>query len=135
MLGLICEVKTGRFDRQKLFQTRNVFYSLARLGLVPDPLSATEQLIHRRHVDLEGNVRIAKLLIASTRTQDDEFYCVTTTEIQRFFRWRFERYDAAKFRDRHFFPSELIQYLISETHSEADARQPQRGRSPRRREV
>lgn len=114
-LGLICEVKTGRFDRQKLFQTRNVFYSLARLGLIPNPLPATEQLIYRRHVDFEGNVRVAKLLIASDKTEDDEFYCVTISDIRNFLRRRFEKYGEAKFRDRHFFPSELIQALIDET--------------------
>ena len=119
-VGIICEVKTGHFDRQKLFQVPNIFYSLARLGLVVDPQRTTEQLINHRHVDLEGNVRIAKLLIASTRTEDDGFHCVTIAGIRRFFQQRFEKYKEVKHRDRHFFPSELIQALIDETRSRAD---------------
>lgn len=120
-LGLICEVETGHFDRRKLFEARHVFYSLARLGLVPDPPSATERLINGRHVDLEGNIRIAKLLIASKQTEGDEFYCVPTSDIRRFLRCRFEKYSEAKFRDRHFFLSESIQALIAESHSNETA--------------
>jgi hypothetical protein len=36
MLGILCEVKTGAFEKDKMFRAEYVRYALPRLGLVPE---------------------------------------------------------------------------------------------------
>jgi translation initiation factor IF-3 len=95
----------------------NVAYAVQRLGLVADPREAIETLTERKVAAASGKVRIVKLLIASEEVIDDRFYCVTLDDLERFFSRRFTVHETTKFRDRHFFPSELIQHLIHRAHT------------------
>jgi hypothetical protein len=105
-----------------LFPPANVAYAFKRLGLVPQDNSAANELSKRAIVEPEKNVRIAKLLFARDEVEDERFLCITFRQVRDFFRGRFRAHGNAKFRDRLFFPSELIQNTIDELLAEEGKR-------------
>jgi len=115
-LGVICEVKTGRYDVKKLFPPNNIAYAVKRLGLIADYDEAISVLQKSASFDSGENIRIAKLFVASGSAKSDRFIFISISHVRDFFRRRFSKYKEVKFRDRHFFPSELIQNIIDELH-------------------
>src|SRR5256885_2107365 len=51
-IGAICEVKSGKYEPNQIFQANNLHYSLARLGFSNDIKELGAQLLDRRIIDL-----------------------------------------------------------------------------------
>jgi hypothetical protein len=113
-LALICEVKTGRYDRTELFQTEKLRYAIGRLGLVPIGRveEITEQLKNSSTIEINGTLQISKLLVGNIEKNAPNHIFLSLRHIRRFLRRRVRKYPIEKFRDRMFFGSILFQELI-----------------------
>ena len=110
-VGMVCEVKTGRYQLDELFQRANLLYAVRRLGLAEDSETATEKLLDGRSFQPSAATYVSRncswrALFVITR----RFSASASSKSARLARMR--RYRESKFRDRHFFPSDLIQDLI-----------------------
>jgi hypothetical protein len=117
-LGIICQAKTGKYEYEKLFREPHVLYAIERLGLCTDPTEVSPHFVGRAVIEASPDVRLIKLLIAKEPLDDANFFCLTVSHIRGFIRERLERYNKIKYRDRHFFPSDMLQNFIDETHNE-----------------
>ncbi len=113
-VGLICEVKTGDKLR-KVLRKGNVDSAIDRLGFAEDLSEAKEILQTEKKYLLGDEYQIAKLLIADMQLDDTHrpYFCLSLGHIREFIKERFNRYQE-KFRDRIYFNSNLMQYLIWE---------------------
>jgi hypothetical protein len=116
MLGVVCEAKTGDYKLKDLFKIANLIYSVRRLGLIDNPDEVAKELSEKRSFDPWDGLRLIKLLITNDPIESEKFFCVSFEQIRLFLRSRFLKYQESKFRDRIFFPSTLIQYVIDEVH-------------------
>lgn len=123
--GLICEVKTGAYEKAKLFPRRKVEYLVGRLGLFPREEIANVAAELEKHgvVDCDG-VGMCKLLVTSDENVEGVFFHRSLKTIRDFIKNRVRNYPKEKFADRLFFPSELFQYLIDEVSTEKPIAQP-----------
>jgi hypothetical protein len=64
---------------------------------------------------LQG-IRLIKLFIAQEDESNPAFLSLTVGHIRDFIRQRLDTYKDVKYRDRHFFPSEMLQNFIDGTH-------------------
>lgn len=115
-LGLICEVKTGRYDRKELFEIEKLRYAIGRLGLVPVERvdGITKQLKNSSTVEINDTLQISKLLVANIEKNADNHLFLTLQDVRRFLRSRVRKYPIEKFSDRMFFGSILFQELIDQ---------------------
>jgi len=113
-IGMICEVKTGRYALDEIFRSGYVDYSLGRLGLIPrEQIQAVgADLSMNAVVDVSDKYRICKLLIANEEKRNGSFLFWTLTRAEAFIRERIAKYPKEKYADRMFFGSELLQYTI-----------------------
>jgi len=116
-IGLICEVKTGGYDRTKLFKTANVRYAIGRLGIVPINRieEISHQLMNSSTIDISDDLQISKLLVGNLDERPADYICVNLRSVRKFLRERVKKYPIEKFRDRMFFGSILFQELIDQT--------------------
>lgn len=112
--GLICEVTTGAYEMDTLFRTEYVKYSVGRLGLCSreriDEIATT--LAGGKGVEIDGNRRIWKLLVANDDTLDGSFVFRSVNTVEDFIVRRIETYPAQKHSDRMFFHSSMFQQMI-----------------------
>ena len=115
-IGLICEVKTGVLEFDKVLKSQNVNYAIDRLGFAEDSSVAKNKLQTQKRYSLGNQYQIAKLLIADRQLDDTgrPFLFLSLKHIRQFIKNRFEQYPQ-KFRDRIYFNSDLMQYLIWES--------------------
>jgi hypothetical protein len=113
-IGIVCEVKTGRFRPDDLFPSGKLAYSLGRLGLVPLERIQAEAnaLAHTAIRDVGNHAQIAKVLIANDPKPSDLYMPIGLDHAIRFLYHRVEKYPADKYRDRMFFESVLFQSII-----------------------
>lgn len=118
-IGVVCEVKSGRYDATRLFRDDNLRYTLARLGFVPRERvrDVAARMIDRPVIELEDGTQLAKLLIARHES-DGPFLTRGLTEVERFLRGRVEKYPKHKYADRMFFGPVLFQTFIELTAAE-----------------
>ena len=119
-LGVICEVKTGGYDLDRLFHEQHIQYSVGRLGLVPrvDIPHVSNELVQQPLVELPDGTAIFKLFVADKETATKNFLFRTLTFVEDFLTTRVRRYPQEKFADRMFFGSELFQHTIHKVHRE-----------------
>lgn len=112
-LGVICEVKTGGFERDKLFLGDRLRYTLPRLGFAPESEcdKLCEKLAEAPLVELGDGGCIAKLFI-SQEAVEGPFLNRTLPDIENFLNVRIEKYSIQKYAARMFFPSQLLQHVI-----------------------
>lgn len=91
-LGIICQVKTGKIEYDKLFREPHVRYAIARLGLCPDPKTVSESFVGKAVIMPSRDVRLIKLLIAKERLKDSNFLCITVANLYEFFHKRLKKY-------------------------------------------
>lgn len=120
IVGAIIEVKTGEYTAsthrniETSFSGRRLKYAINRFGFWPQPES--EDISHRLqtlpHI-VHDRYCILKLAIADAPQNREHPYwhLMTLEEVDAFIFRRFEFYQQ-KFPDRHFFPSDLMQYMI-----------------------
>jgi hypothetical protein len=110
-LGVICEVKTGYYELERLFQPEYVRYSAKRLGMTNKDEDITRIVNGEAVEDIEENYRIIKLFI-SNRKAEGKFKNYSLEEVIQFLLDRIGKYPVEKYRDRMFFGSILFQGLI-----------------------
>lgn len=115
-VGLVCEVKTGRYEAQAVFPEDAVRYSIARLGMVPH--DQVDQVLHALSVQpavrIGDDAQIAKLLVARNPA-NGPFLSRSLTDVEQFLFDRVARYPKEKHRDRMFFGPVLFQTIIELT--------------------
>lgn len=115
LLGVLCEVKTGTFEKGALFRENHVAYTLPRLGLVSDAdcEKIARELVIEASVKLPDGGHIAKLFISQEPTEGP-YLNRTLADIRQFLNSRVEKYSMQKYAARMFFPSQLLQNVIDE---------------------
>lgn len=113
MLGVVCEVKTGAFDKGELFREGYLRYTLPRLGVVPEAgrENVIGELLAGASVALPDGSYVAKLLI-SQEPSEGPYLNRTLADIRTFIATRIEKYSLQKYAARMFFPSNLLQDAI-----------------------
>ena len=124
ILGVICEVKTGRYALKDVFRTKYVRYAVGRLGLVPpDQITdVTDGLLHNPTVETATGCRICKLLIANDLKEPQTFIFRSLDHAEDFIDDRVRHYPQEKYADRMYFGSELFQHTIHRIHRERSQR-------------
>ena len=110
-LGVICEVKTGAYELNKLFRPEYVRYAAKRLGITNEDEDITRIADGGAIEDIGDNYRIIKLFVSNHRAAGNFKNC-GLEEIIQFLLDRIEKYPVEKYRDRMFFGSILFQGLI-----------------------
>jgi hypothetical protein len=118
-IGVVCEVKSGRYDTAQLFRENNLRYTLARLGFVPRERvrDVAARMLDQPVIELEDGTQLAKLLIAR-HERAGPFLTLGLTEVERFLQARVEKYPKQKYGDRMFFGPVLFQTVIELTAAE-----------------
>jgi hypothetical protein len=113
-IGIICQVKTGRYDLKDIFKREYVAACVARLGFTShdEANRLAQELARRPTIDAEDNCQFGKLLIAKKEAASEHFLFLSLEHVRRFIRERIQKYPKAKYRDRMFFGSLLIQDMI-----------------------
>lgn len=113
-IGIICEVKTGDYEKDKLFRKENVHYCVGRLGFVSQQYigEISDRLDEQAIIDLDSHYQIGKLLVANNGAQTERYSYIDLGSIIAFLERRIERYPEEKYRDRMFFSSILFQSVI-----------------------
>lgn len=107
---VVCEVKTGDYERQKLFPHDRLAYAIQRAGLaVPaDPdWNDSASFDH-------GSCKSYNLLVAPEKMESSRWHTIPIEDCVTFLRARFATYPQ-KYRDRVYFQSSLIQFLAYES--------------------
>jgi hypothetical protein len=130
IIGLIVEVKTGYEDNpqrlvaavNRAFAVDRLSYAIQRLGFWPPERAmevaeclSTERLYVESHKQTAANSVVVKLLISTYFPDSDEVppcFQMSLQHVEDFICTRMEVYKDRKYRDRMFFPSDLIQHLI-----------------------
>lgn len=107
---VICEVKTGAYDRESLFPRDRLAYAIRRAGLA---IPADPDWNESASFD-HGSSRSYKLLVARAHAESTRWNTIRIDECVTFLRKRFATYPE-KFRDRVYFQSSLIQFLAYES--------------------
>lgn len=74
IIGILCEVKTGKYKEKKLFKRQYIEYALNRFGVIPDLSRYVNMLLERAIYDIpDSNFQVAKLLVVNKdRYQNNE---------------------------------------------------------------
>jgi hypothetical protein len=108
--GIIAEVKTGRFDEIKLELEPRLRYAVRRFGLEKIDQATGELLASP--TSHAGPITIHKVLMTRDGDAHPRFHSIGLFHAADFLCARFERY-REKNRDRVFFDSDLVQFLIA----------------------
>lgn len=124
ILGVICEVKTGgNINPSNAFNDRKMKEAVRRLGFVEREKTddSVEQLRKNGVVIIPPMYRIAKILVTDQPAIEQgsiSYYHLSLNDIENFILHRMRKYHERKFKDRIFFSSSLLQYLIWKSHKE-----------------
>lgn len=110
-IGIICEVKTGAFEKEKLFRTEYVTYASKRLGITSSDDDIQRIAEGNAIEDVADNYRVIKLFI-SNKEEEGSFIYLSLESVVQFLLDRIGKYPIEKYRDRMFFGSILFQGLI-----------------------
>lgn len=113
-IGLICEVKSGEDHRTiKLNREDRLRYCLKRIGFFSESKVnmhmkslLTQKVIHGEYHE------VGKLLITERAVNEPGFICLTLKHIETFILERIELYTVEKNGAKHFFESDMLQYMI-----------------------
>lgn len=126
ILGLIVEVKSAdHFEGLNIFEDPSrMKYALRRIGFLGD--KDIDGLIGKewKRMDINENYQIGKLLIHNAGSVKEEYekiaFALRLFDVKQFIRTRFKENKAEKWASRMFFPSSLMQFLISEASHSGD---------------
>lgn len=120
-LAWICEVKTGRFDEEKLFRPDIVGRAVRRLGLVrSEEADAVVDTLRVTATATSGAVTFAKVLFSAEPRADGSYLNIPEAHIDKFVEGRIRRYPYEKYKARMFFPSDLFQDAIRRVYRQVD---------------
>ena len=110
-MGVICEVKTGNYEKDRIFQKEYVSYAAKRLGFTND-VQDIQRIANGGAIHEVGDYyRVIKLFVSNQKGEGD-FVNLRLKEIIPFLLDRIDKYPVEKYRDRMFFGSILFQGLI-----------------------
>lgn len=130
VVAVICEVKTGAFDREKIFRPEQVKPAVARLGIWPRARvdTITEQLNAEASVASPEGV-VCKLLVTEEASESESYLNRTVPDLETFIDDRIARYPFEKYGSRMFFSAGLFQSRIAPaSRAVRDAKVPGRRR-------
>jgi hypothetical protein len=118
-IGLLCEVKTGQLEKDKLFRSRYLKTGVERLGLFP--MDDTQEILDSLSTESgypSGNVPkvIGKLFISPREHKSDKYLNRSVEQVEDFILTRVEKFLDEKFASRMFFPSQIFQLLIAQVN-------------------
>lgn len=120
VIGLIVEVKTGRFNANHIrnsFSQARLTYGIQRLGFYDHTTSTIEHRVRSLQqlpIVTSNYYQIAKLIVTTeTVEREDLPPClhITLPHIEDFISDRMRKYAREKEGSRFFFPDDLIQYF------------------------
>lgn len=111
-IELLVEVKSGGYKSIRLGNIDRLRYGVQRLGFFShNKANCISQKLLMSHI-AEGDFhQIGKLLISGSSAQESGFICLTLDSIETFIVNHLKKYAQDKYGARHFFHSDLIQYL------------------------
>jgi len=113
ILGVICEVKTGGYDINKIFHKRYLKYAIERFGFIPNISDYSEKVINRAVTDISDKFQIGKILIANEVPQKrQDLIFISITKAREFLEARLMKYIEQKNQDRLFFDSNCLAEFI-----------------------
>jgi len=118
IVGVICEVKTGRYALNGIFRSEYVHYAIGRLGLVPTDQIAriADELNNNAIANTDDGRRICKLLVANDLKEPQTFIFRSLNHAEDFIDDRVKQYPREKYADRMYFGSDLFQHTIHRIH-------------------
>jgi hypothetical protein len=120
-LAWICEVKTGRFDEEKLFRPDIVGRAVRRLGLVRlEEAETVVDALRDTAAATLGAVTFAKVLFSAEPRADGPYLNIPAAHIDKFVESRIRRYPYEKYKSRMFFPSDLFQDAIRRVYRQVE---------------
>ncbi|MFW6016094.1 MAG: hypothetical protein ACOCRK_06620 [bacterium] len=116
--GIICEVKTGDYEEEKLFKSKYINYSLRRFGFKSDIYRYTNSVKNNNITQLD-EYQIVKLFVSNNEPQstEDKIF-ISLQKIREFIETRLEKYNTEKWQDRIFFHSNYLQSVIDRVHND-----------------
>lgn len=122
IIGVLCEVKTGNYNVNNLFEFESVEYALTRFGFKPNLEEYADELNNSKSVSFSFNnqkYQIAKILVSNKQNSDDvHFIPLRLSSLGEFISDRIKRYKKKKWQDRMFFPSNHLAAIIDEIWNE-----------------
>jgi hypothetical protein len=116
-IGLLCEVKTGN-DINGIFKPENVSYAVGRFGFIPHNATHnyTELVssVQKNAYTGRDNFQIVKVLFSKRDRlkKNDNFFHFPLSHLIKFLNDRFIKYPKEKYKERMYFSSNMIQYMI-----------------------
>lgn len=118
-IGVICEVKSGRIRSSDILMTREdrIKYALKRLGF----FSEEKVLMYMERLKNEEVIRgkfheVGKLLFTDRPFNQPGFICLHLDQVESFVTKRIELFLDEKSGAKHFFDSDMLQYMIWKIH-------------------
>ncbi|MBW5447627.1 hypothetical protein GE107_16335 [Cohnella sp. CFH 77786] len=114
-IGIICEVKSGmqRHPRIPLDQEDRILYALKRIGFFAgEKLRIHAQTLKSNKVARGDFHEVGKLFISEREEDLPGFICITLGHVERFILERIDQFSDEKEGSRHFFDSDMLQYMI-----------------------
>ncbi|XQM36836.1 Nucleotidyltransferase [Cupriavidus sp. H19C3] len=114
VVAVICEVKTGAFDQERIFRAEQVKPAVARLGIWSRARvdSIAEQLHTEASVVSPEGV-VCKLLVTEETSESKSYLNRTVPDLETFIDERIARYPFEKYGSRMFFSAGLFQSRIA----------------------
>ncbi|WP_391574349.1 hypothetical protein [Cohnella sp.] len=115
-IGVICEVKSGqRISLSDIPITREdrLNYALRRLGFFSEGGAEIHMKKLKSNKVIRGKFHeVGKILITEGACNHPGFICITLDQVEVFITERIRLYESAKGGAKHFFESDMLQYMI-----------------------
>lgn len=112
MTGVICEVKTGDFDKKSLFRKEYLKYCLDRFGFMPQLSEAYLEQVFNNQITLVEfgghQFQILKLFVSNYESNREDFIQLRIKHIRQFIEYRIQKYRDKKWQDRVLFQSDFL---------------------------
>ncbi|MEO3946159.1 hypothetical protein [Gorillibacterium sp. CAU 1737] len=113
-IAVICEVKTGGFDANRIYRRRHLEKAIARFGISPNYMDYVSQIENNPVTQIEDFL-VAKILFSREQESPrQDCLHIRLDEVSKFIKKRLRKFNNRKYNDRMFFPSSLIQYMAWE---------------------
>ena len=113
VVAVICEVKTGAFDREKIFRPEQIRPAVARLGIWPRArVNSIAEQLHAEASVVSPEGVVCKLLVTEVASKSESYLNRTVPDLETFIDNRIARHPFEKYGARMFFSAGLFQSRI-----------------------
>jgi hypothetical protein len=114
VVAVICEVKTGAFEPERVFRAEQVRSALARLGMWPlKSVDAIAEQLQAEPSVVSAEGVVCKLLVTEEASLSNAYLNRTLLDLETFIDDRIARYPFEKYGSRMFFSAGLFQSRIA----------------------